>query len=346
MSNPIFAVNASSPFQCISSPTAQAASPSSPSAELFDVDESMSDIMSAILQRSSSPDYSTTSEESGSFEEVKYDRSLAKSIVSSKSTASTKSTVSIESDISTEWTVLIESTVSTKETLNEDADDEQSSSNSYESSVNRSPKIVYQGSLNFEGSISNEIAEGEDGPSTKVDEGIHMLFEHERIRLKVDYHCRTGTPTDGVPRKDCICLEVKCYRKSETQASKKSKPREDENGFVTTTSHMEEVINSPGEEHMLSERMGQTTQVNDTDIWSPMSIDFLTDTPSPPSIHGDNPFLNHLTTPSSALPNPDFSTLLALGSSSLNSPQTHAHPKLLLRYSLPSSRHHPYTQTP
>ncbi|KAG8707973.1 hypothetical protein FRC09_001519 [Ceratobasidium sp. 395] len=242
MSNPSFAVDASSPFQCISSPTSPAASPSSSSTELFDVDESMSDIMSAVLQRSSSPDYSTTSEESGSFEEVEYDGSLAESIVSTVSTASTESTVSIES------------TVSTKEALDEDADNEQSSCDSYESSANGSPKIVYQGSLNFEGSISNETAEAEDGPNTEVDEVNTNVSASKSIIV-----AELERELTGYLEKIAFVL------------------REDENVFVTTTSHMEEVINSPGEEHMLSERMGQTTQVDDTDIGSPMSIDFLTE---------------------------------------------------------------------
>ncbi|KAG8790741.1 hypothetical protein FRC12_011145 [Ceratobasidium sp. 428] len=343
MSNLSFTVDTSSPFESISSPASQAASPSSPPAELFDVDESMSDIMSAILGRSSSPDYSTTSEESGGFEEVEYGGSLVESIVSTESTASTESTVSIESIVPA---VSIKSTVSNKGTLNGDADDEQSSSGGYESG---SPKTVYQSSLKIEGSISNESAEAEDGQSTEVDENVRMLFEHENIRLEVDYRCKTGMRTNGVPQKDSICLEVTCYRKSETRASKKSNPREDENGLATATSHMEGVINSPVEEQALSEPMGQVIQVNDPDIGSPMSIDFLTEysTPSsPPSIHGDNTVLNYLTTPSPALPNLDITTLIASGSSGLNSPHTHAHPTLPLRYSLPSSRHHPYKRTP
>ncbi|KAG8778037.1 hypothetical protein FRC12_025208 [Ceratobasidium sp. 428] len=301
MSNPSFAVDASSPFQCISSPTSPAASPSSSSTELFDVDESMSDIMSAVLQRSSSPDYSTTSEESGSFEEVEYDGSLAESIVSTVSTASTESTVSIES------------TVSTEEALDEDADNEQSSCDSYESSANGSPKIVYQGSLNFEGSISNETAEAEDGPSTEVDEVNTNVSASKSIIVAELERELTGYL-------EKIAFVLRFIQNLCRSSSSDAPSREDENVFVTTTSHMEEVINSPGEEHMLSERMGQTTQVDDTDIGSPMSIDFLTDTPSPPCIHHDNPFLNHPTTPSSALLDPEFSTLLASGSSSLNSP--------------------------
>ncbi|KAG9098833.1 hypothetical protein FS749_002816 [Ceratobasidium sp. UAMH 11750] len=302
----------------------QAASPPSIPSELSDVDESMSDVLFAILSRSSTPDSSVDSNGSDSssdeFEQV-----------ASRSASS----------------------VSTERSLDDmDADDEQSSCDGCESSVDGSPRLPYHGNLTFEGNIWNEIAEDDDGVA-EVNEGFRMLLEKERIRMEVEYRRRIQTRTSEEFKRKCTRLEVQYSGKIETRRTVEESIHDNNTHVPTPHSDADKVTKAPAEElpPSPSEWEGEEIATDDIDIGSPMSLDYFTDIPEPSS-RFDNFASYNTNTPYQGLsqfrsyPPPRQTSSLSSDLHVQNPPHARTTPQLPLRYSLPSSRHHPYKRTP
>ncbi|KAG8791221.1 hypothetical protein FRC12_009843 [Ceratobasidium sp. 428] len=242
--------NSFSSYEHIAEIASQTASPPSSPSKLTDADESMSDLMSAIL-RSSSPEYSTTdSEESESdsdyvFEEHEDHASVIESIAS-----------------------IVENPDSTT-----NADNNEPSSDGFESGFNGSPSPPYRDSFAFEGNIWTDIAESDNGVA-EVNEGFRVIFEQERIKLEVNFRRDTKMRTNEESRRDPIRLEVIYHCSAGAQVCERSNNR-DKDEHTVSHSNTQDVIIRPGEELPSSELNQQEGQVDSPDIGSPMSLDYF-----------------------------------------------------------------------
>ncbi|KAG8719470.1 hypothetical protein FRC09_011089 [Ceratobasidium sp. 395] len=214
-------------------------SASPPPSELADADESMSDLMSAIL-RSSSSEYSMSDSE-----DSESDSDYAPGVHEDQASV-------VES---------IASTAENPDAIN--ADDKEPSSDGFEYRPDGSPRD----SLTFEGNIWTNIAESDSGVA-EVNEGFRIIFEQERIKLEVKFRRDTRMRTNEGSTRDHTCqLEVTYHCSTGARAGE----------LVVSRSDVQDAITPPVEELPSSEPKRKERQVDNPEVGSPMSLDYFSE---------------------------------------------------------------------